>query len=74
MEITIYAYVTAKVCSAFCFYTTKNKSEVEINQKIIQVRESSVCQYKWCIDKWPKMFKEGRTVVDDTVLGMIQQH
>ncbi len=41
---------------------TKNKSVVEIRQKIILVRRSSVGQYKWCIDRWHQMLKKGRTV------------
>ncbi len=67
METPIYAYLTAEVCSVSRFYTTKNKSVVEIHQKIIQVRRSSVCLCKWCIDRWHNIFKKGRTVVGDSV-------
>ncbi len=73
MEIPIYAYRTAEVCSVFRFYTAKNKSVVEIRQKIIQVKKSSVCQYKWCIDRWHKMLKKGRTVVGDKVPKVVLQ-
>ncbi len=46
---------------------------VEIQQKIIQVRRSNVCRYKWCIDRWHKMFKVGRTVVGDKVPEVVLQ-
>ncbi len=73
METLIYAYMTAEVCSVIRFYTTKNKFVVEIHQKIIQVKRSSVCQYKWCIDRCHKMCKEGRTVVGDKVPEVVLQ-
>ncbi len=67
-------HVTAEVCSVIRFYSTKNKSRIDIHQKVIHVRRSSVCQYKWCTDRLYKMFKECRTIVGDKVPEVVKQH
>ncbi len=74
METSIYAYMTAEICSVVCFYTTKKENlRLKLSRKYYKLGGQVFVSTNGASDSWRKMFKDGRTVVGDKVLKVVLQ-